>query len=145
MRRSTAVSSIPCLLSILLAACSGLAAGPEVSAVTPVPASRDSAWVRAKRALTAEVFTLDVQDSVGGRLTAMRYPSATAKVGTPAACRVQLALAIRGTAETPEVTSTSRWIAPEAMAGSDVGMCEKDRQETVDRVLAVVAPPPPSQ
>lgn len=109
--------------------------------MTPVPASRDSAWVRAKRALTAEVFTFDVQDSLGGRLTGMRYPSATAKVGTPAACRVQLALAIRGTAESPEVASSSRWIAPEVMARSDVGTCEKDRQETMDRILAVVAPP----
>ena len=142
MRRSAALTLVPCLLSVLLAACTGLSAGPEVSSVAPVPASKDSAWVRAKRALTAEVFTLDVQDSVGGRLTAMRYPSATAKVGTPAACRVQLAMAIRGTAESPEVASTSRWIAPEAMAGSDVGVCEKDRQETLDRILAVVAPAP---
>jgi hypothetical protein len=142
MRRSIAVLSIPCLLPILLAACTGLAAGPEVSSVTPVPASRDSAWVRAKRALTAEVFTLDVQDSLGGRLTAMRYPSATAKLGTPAACRVQLALAIGGTADRPAVTSTSRWIAPEAMAGSNVGVCEKDREETLNRILAVVVPTP---
>src|SRR5437899_444315 len=133
MRRAVASNPVSCLLSLVLAACTGLSAGPEVSSVTPVPASRDSAWVRAKRALTAEVFTLDVQDSVGGRLTAMRYPSANAKLGTPAACRVQLALAIQGEADRPEVASTSRWIAPEAMAGS--GACEKDRQETLDRIL----------
>jgi glc operon protein GlcG len=30
-------------------------------------------------------FTLDVQDSIGGRITAVRYPSATAKIGTQAA------------------------------------------------------------
>jgi hypothetical protein len=29
------------------------------------PGVEDSAWVRTKRALTAEVFTLDVQDSMG--------------------------------------------------------------------------------
>lgn len=140
MRRAETMRSVSCLLSLVLAACTGLAAGPEVSSVTPVPASRDSAWVRAKRALTAEVFTLDVQDSAGGRLTAMRYPSSTAKVGTPAACRVQVALAIQGDADRPQVASTSRWIAPEAMAAD--GACEKDRQETLDRILAVVAPQP---
>jgi hypothetical protein len=139
MRRATSSYPVSCLLSLALAAC-GLTAGPEVSTVTPVPASRDSAWVRAKRALTAEVFTLDVQDSVGGRLTAMRYPSASAKVGTPAACRVQLAMAIQGEGDRPALASTSRWIAPEAMAGS--GACEKDRQETLDRILAVVVPQP---
>src|SRR5882724_1366413 len=117
MPRCAALLPVPCLLPLLLAACTGLSAGPEVSSVAPVPASRDSAWVRAKRALTAETFTLDVQDSVGGRFTAMRYPSASAKVGTTAACRVQLALAIQGGAEQPELASTSRWIAPEAMAG----------------------------
>ena len=139
MRSRFVPRSLPCLLPVLLAACTGLAAGPEVSAVTPVPASRDSAWVRAKRALTAEVFTLDVQDSLGGRLTAMRYPSATAKVGTAAACRVQLALAIQGGAERPELASTSRWIAPEAMAAQP-DLCEKDRKETLDRILLVVVP-----
>jgi hypothetical protein len=139
MRRIATATSISCL--VLVAAC-GLTAGPEVSAVTPVPASRDSAWVRAKRALTAEVFTLDVQDSVAGRLTAMRYPSATAKVGTAAACRVQLAMTLEGSAESSQVTSASRWIAPEAMASEKSDLCENDRRETVERILLVVAPAP---
>jgi hypothetical protein len=142
MRRSIALRPIPCLGLALLAACTGLAAGPEVSAVTPVPASRDSAWVRAKRALTAEVFTVDVQDSVGGRITAMRYPSSSAKVGTAAACRVQLALALDGSSGGTQVASTSRWIAPEVTSDSNAGVCEKERQETLDRILVVVAPAP---
>lgn len=87
--------------------------------MTPAPVSRDSAWVRAKRALTAEVFTLDAQDSLRGRLTAMRYPSATAKAGTSSACRVGLAPAIEGAQE-------RAW---------------QERQETLDRILLVVAPP----
>ena len=116
--------------------------GPEVGAVTPVPASRDSAWVRAKRALAAEVFTLDVQDSLGGRLTAMRYPSASAKVGTAATCRVQLAMKLEGSGENAQVTSASRWIAPDVMATEHAEICEKDRQETLDRILLVVAPAP---
>jgi hypothetical protein len=126
---------------VLLAACTGLSAGPEVSSVAPVPASKDSAWVRAKRALTAETFTLDVQDSLAGRITAMRYPNATAKVGTPAACRVQLALAIEGTAAGAQLASTSRWIAPAEMAQSKPDVCEQDRRETLDRIQQVVVPP----
>ena len=141
MRYPVALGSVPCLLSLLLAACTGLSAGPEMSAVTPVPASRDSAWVRAKRALTAESFTLDVQDSVGGRITAMRYPSATAKVGTQAACRVHLAMALTGAAESSELASSSQWVAPATMATGKPELCERDRQETVNRILLVVVPP----
>jgi hypothetical protein len=113
-----------------------------VSAVTPVPASKDSAWVRTKRALTAEVFTLDVQDSLGGRLTAMRYPSASAKPGTAAACRVGLALTIQGADDRAELASTSRWLAPEVTASSNAGVCEAERQETLERIMLVVAPAP---
>jgi hypothetical protein len=142
MRQALAHAPLSCFGLLLLAACTGLSAGPEVSAVTPVPASRDSAWVRAKRALTAEVFTLDVQDSLSGRLTAMRYPSANYKVGTPQACRVGLALAIEGSADQAEVSSTSRWIAPEMSSETNAKVCEQERQETLDRILAVVAPPP---
>jgi hypothetical protein len=145
MRRPHAARLLPCLLVLLLAACTGLTAGPEVNAVTPVPASRDSAWVRAKRALTTEVFTLDVQDSLSGHIKAMRYPSATAKVGTAAACRVQLAMDVNGGADTATVATTSRWIAPEVMAGSKCDICEQDRRETMDRILVVVAPAPTPQ
>jgi hypothetical protein len=113
-----------------------------VSAVTPVPASRDSAWVRARRALAAELFTVDVQDSSRGRITAMRYPSASAKAGTAAACRVGLDLGLSGSPERAQVATTSRWIAPRITSASDAGICEKERQETLDRILVVVAPAP---
>lgn len=141
MRHAEARAPFPCFVLLLLAACTGLAAGPEVNAVTPVPVSKDSAWVRAKRALTTEVFTLDAQDSLAGRLTAMRYPSASAKPGTPQACRVGLALAIAGSTDQAELSSTSRWIAPEITSASNATMCEQERQETLDRILQVVAPP----
>ena len=122
--------------------CTGLTAGPEVAVVAPVAASRDSAWVRAKRALTAEVFTVDVQDSLGGHLTAMRYPSATAKVGTAAACRVQLDLKLEGSSTSAALAGQSRWIAPEVSQDANAKVCEQERQETVARILAVVSPPP---
>src|SRR5687767_11937833 len=78
------------------AACTGLVAGPERTSVTPVPASRDSAYVRARRALQGESFTLDIVDSAGGVLTGTRWPSASAQQGTSAACHVSAALSIDG-------------------------------------------------
>lgn len=137
--RLPAHCTLPCLV-LLSAACTGLAAGPEVSASAPVPIPRDSAWVRAKRALQSEVFSITVEDSARGRLSAMRYPSATAKVGTRGACRVELLLTIAGVPDTVELLSTSRWIAPTAMAATP-GTCEEDRQETVDRIQLTIAPP----
>ena len=50
-------------LTVATGGCTGLVAGPETSNVTPVPASRDSAYVRARRALQGDNFTLDVTDS----------------------------------------------------------------------------------
>ena len=138
--RRFAGSTLPCLL-LLSTACTGLAAGPEVSASTPVPVTRDSAWVRAKRALQAEVFSISAEDSAGGHLAAMRYPSATAKVGTAAACRVQLSLTIAGASDNAELVSKSRWIAPTAMATTP-GTCDEDRKETLDRIQQTIAPPP---
>jgi hypothetical protein len=140
MRRYAHSTAVPCLL-LLSTACTGLAAGPEVSASTPVPVTRDSAWVRAKRALTSEVFSISAEDSAGGHLSAMRYPSATAKVGTVAACRVQLSLTIAGAPNSAELVSTSRWIAPTAMATTP-SICDQDRKDVLDRIQLTVAPPP---
>jgi hypothetical protein len=89
MRRLAAV--VTWLAGYALTGCTGLVAGPEVKASTPVPAVRDSAYTRSRRALQAESFTMDVMDSSGGRLTGTRYPSADAKLGTSARCRVVVA------------------------------------------------------
>lgn len=132
--------ALPCLVLLGLTACTGLAAGPEVGATAPVPAGRDSAYVRAKRALAAEVFTLDVQDSLAGRLTATRYPSATARPGTADACRVRLALVIGGTADQAEVASRSRWIAPQRTGATNPSVCDAERQATLARIEQVIAP-----
>src|SRR5678815_596268 len=84
------------LISTLVgtSACAGLTAGPEAKAQLSVPASRDSAYVRARRAVQAETFTLDMVDSSGGRLAGTRYPSTNAKLGSGAACRVTLMLSL---------------------------------------------------
>jgi hypothetical protein len=130
------------LLLVALGGCSGLVAGPETRSVTPIPASRDSAFVRARRAMQGESFTLDVVDSAGGRLTGTRWPSASARQGTSAACHVSVALQIRGDNNQSEVGSTSRWVAPGGMSDTAPTMCEAERSQVLDRTAQVLAPAP---
>ena len=143
MRRSP----LPCVSLLLLlapaAGCTGLMAGPESTAVTPVPASRDSAYVRARRGLQGESFTFDKVDSTGGVLTATRWPSSSARLGTAGACHVSVALRITGDRERAEVSTTSRWIAPGAMADKAPEVCEEERTQVLERTVAVLVPPPP--
>jgi hypothetical protein len=131
------------LLGTLLTAtaCTGLVAGPEASAVAPVAVSRDSAYVRARRAVQAEAFTLDITDSLGGRLIGTRYASSNAKIGSSAACRVRLALQIQGDNERSQVATTSSWLAPEPMQEQAPTVCEKERAEVLTRVTQTIEPP----
>jgi hypothetical protein len=124
------------------AACSGLVAGPESSNVTPVPASRDSVYVRARRALSGESFTVDVADSTHGRFTAIRFPSSSAVLGSSAKCRVAVALQLSGNGQQSQVATTSRWIAPEQMSDKAPKLCEQERSEVLERMAAVLNPPP---
>jgi hypothetical protein len=138
------LSLLSCLLGAagLLGACSGLVAGPEVAASTPVPASRDSAYTRARRGLTAESFTMDVVDSVHGHLTGTRYPSSGAKLGTPGVCRVVLAMNVSGSADAAEVTTATRWVAPDEMADSAPEICDEERQGVLERINQTLVPQP---
>jgi hypothetical protein len=85
---------------------------------------------------------MDVVDSSRGHLTGTRYPSADAKLGTPAKCRVAVALEVRGSEQQAEVTSTSRWIAPDAMMDKAPEVCEQERTDVLERVDQVLVPPP---
>ena len=123
-------------------ACSGLVAGPESRSVTPIPASRDSAYVRVRRALQGESFTLDVVDSARGRFTGTRWPSASARQGTSAACHVSVALQIEGDNDRSEVSSTSRWVAPGGMSDKAPTVCEEERTQVLERTAQVLAPAP---
>ena len=123
-------------------ACSGLVAGPESRSVTPIPASRDSAYVRGRRALQGESFTLDVVDSAGGRLTGTRWPSASARQATSSACHVSIALQIQGDDQRSEVTSISRWVAPGGMSDQAPKVCEEERSQVLDRTAQVLVPSP---
>jgi len=106
-----------------------------------VPASRDSAYARTRRALAAESFTLDVVDSLGGHITGRRYNRPTARLGTGEICRVGIVLDIRGDAGTVELATQSRWLAPASMADQAPEICEEQRAEVLDRIRVTVAPP----
>jgi hypothetical protein len=129
------------LLSSGAGACSGLIAGPESSSITPIPASRDSAYARSRRALQGESFTLDLVDSAGGRLTGTRWPSASARQGTSAACHVRVSLRIKGNENSSEVASSSRWVAPGRMNDVASSVCEQERIAVLDRTAQVLVPP----
>jgi hypothetical protein len=128
-----------CLLAFV--GCTGLVAGPESRSATPVPASRDSAYVRARRALQTESFTMDVTDSSRGRLIGTRWPSAGAQQGSSAACHVSVALQVEGDATRSEVASVSRWLAPATMSDKAPQVCEEERSEVLERTAQVLNPP----
>ena len=129
-------------LALATAGCTGLLAGPETSSVTPVPASRDSAFVRARRALQGESFTLDLVDSAGGRIKGTRWPSSSAQLGTSTACHVSVAMRVQGDATRAEVASTSRWIAPGKMSEKAPKVCEQERIQVLERTDLVLVPEP---
>lgn len=120
--------------------CTGLVAGPETSAVNPVSASRDSAYVRARRAAQAEAFTVDLADSAGGRIIATRYPVSNAQLGSAEACRVRLALQIEADDKGTEVATTSRWIAPHQMENKAPQVCEQERTDVLARIAQTIEP-----
>lgn len=129
------------LFSSGVGACTGLVAGPESSSVTPIPASRDSAYARARRALQGESFTMDLIDSTRGVLIGTRWPSASAQQGTRAACHVTVALQIQGNNSSSEVASTSRWVAPGGMSDKAPTVCEEERKQVLERTAQVLVPP----
>jgi hypothetical protein len=109
--------------------------------MAPVTASRDSAYARARRAVQAEAFTVDIVDSLGGHITGTRYPSSSAQIATSAACRVRLALRVQGDGERAQVATTSRWLAPEPMEQQAATLCEKERTEVLARITQTIEPP----
>ncbi len=134
----------PLLLTLLASAgCTGLVAGPEASAVTPVSTSRDSAYVRARRAAQAEAFTIDLADSAEGRIIGTRYPDPKARLATAESCRVLLALQIEGDGQGAQVATTSRWIAPNQMESRAPEVCEQARTDVLARMAQTIEPAGP--
>jgi hypothetical protein len=145
MHRSSSLLFALVATTPLAAGCTGLVAGPEVAASAPVPASRDSAYTRARRGLVGESFTMDVADSIHGHLTGTRYPSSNAQLGTSARCLVRVDMNVVNDASASSVSTTTRWLAPEQMSDKAPQMCEQEREDVLDRVNLVLVPPPPSQ
>ena len=74
-------------------------------------------------------------------MTGTRYPSSSAKLGTPGVCRVLLAMNVSGGADAAEVSTTTRWVAPDEMAGTAGEVCDEERQGVVDRINQTLVPP----
>jgi hypothetical protein len=128
-------------LAPMSGACTGLIAGPEVAASTSIPLSRDSAYVRARRGLSSETFSMDVVDSARGHLTGTRYPGRTAQLGTAASCRVVLSMDLAGDATESTISTTTRWVAPDAMSDKAPQVCEQERQQVLARLNETLVPP----
>ena len=128
-------------LASMSGGCTGLIAGPEVAASTSIPVSRDSAYVRARRGLSSETFSMDVVDSARGHLTGTRYPSRNAQLGTAASCRVVLAMDLAGDTRESKISTTSRWVAPDAMSDKALQVCEQERQQVLARLSETIQPP----
>ena len=143
MRHHTSIALALVSLAPFTGGCTGLVAGPEVEATTPVPISRDSAYVRARRGLSGEAFTMDVVDSSRGHLTGTRYPSANAQPGTAANCRVVLAMDLTGDTRESAVSTSTRWVAPGAMSDKAPQVCEQERQQVLQRLNETLSPPSP--
>lgn len=60
-----------------------------------------------------------------------------------AACRVRLALDVRGDVREAEVTSTSRWLAPQQMAEKAPRVCDQERAEVLSRISQTIVPQTP--
>ena len=85
---------------------------------------------------------MDVVDSARGRFTGTRWPSASARQGTSAACHVSVALQIQGDNDRSEASSTSRWVAPGGMSDKSPTVCEEERSQVLERTAQVLAPAP---
>jgi hypothetical protein len=141
MQRTASILLACAGLASMSGACTGLIAGPEVASSASISVSRDSAYVRARRGLTGETFTMDVVDSSRGHLTGTRYPSRNAQLGTSASCRVVLSMDVAGDAAESTVSTTSRWVAPDDMSDKAPQVCEQERQQVLERVSQTLTPP----
>jgi hypothetical protein len=54
---------------------------------------------------------------------------------------VAVALDVRGSEQQAEVSSTSRWVAPDAMIDKAAEVCEEERTDVLERMAQVLVPP----
>jgi hypothetical protein len=51
---------------------------------------------------------------------------------------------VSGGADAGEVSTTSRWVAPEQMADKAPQVCEQERRDVLQRLTETLVPPPPA-
>jgi hypothetical protein len=87
---------------------------------------------------------MDVVDSSRGHLTGTRYPSPNAQLGTAASCRVVLAMDLIGDTRESTISTTTRWVSPQAMSDKAPQVCEEERRQVVERLNQTLTPPAPA-
>ena len=140
--RSAWGSALLLLAGSSLASCTGLQAGPVVTTSGTITASRDSAWVRARRGFSAEVMTLDMVDSVGGVLTGRRYPKSSDPETSVVQCQIVVKLKLAPSGEGTDTGWDSRWVAPMELATNKPEMCDRERETVVARIQQTIQPTP---
>ncbi len=136
-------SRIPAALALVtlagaLSACTGLMAGPATSSASVIPAGRDSTWVRARRAMAADFFTLDVADSVAGVISGVRHPKPGVLAMDPYACRLHLTYLMAGGADSTPVQVKQQWAAPAKKDGTPTVDCAPEMADVVSRMDGVL-------
>jgi hypothetical protein len=121
-----------------LSACTGLMAGPAATTTAVIPADRDSTWVRARRAMAADFFTLDVADSVGGVMTGVRHPKPGVLAIDPFACRLHVTYALGAGTDSTPVQVTTLWTAPAKQDGTPTVDCAPEMADVVSRMEGVL-------
>ena len=120
------------------AACTGLMAGPATSTSSVVPVGRDSTWVRARRAMAADFFTLDVADSVAGVMSGVRHPKPGVLAMDPFACRLHVTYQMAPGTDTTAVEGKQQWTAPAKQDGTPTVDCAPEMADVVTRMDGVL-------
>ncbi|MEO8635391.1 MAG: hypothetical protein ABI587_08960 [Gemmatimonadales bacterium] len=121
-----------------LTACTELMAGPATSTSSVIPAGRDSTWVRARRAMAADFFTLDIADSVGGVMSGVRHPKPGVLAIDPYACRLHVTYALAAGTDSTPVEVRTQWTAPANQDHTPTVDCAPEMADVVSRMDGVV-------
>jgi hypothetical protein len=113
-------------------------AGPATSSASVIPAGRDSTWVRARRAMAADFFTLDVADSGAGVLSGVRHPKPGVLAMDPYACRLHVTYAMAPGADSTPVEVKAQWAAPARKDGTPTLDCAPEMADVVGRMNGVL-------
>ncbi len=138
MRPQFRVSFLLTTACTLLPACTGLMAGPASQASTVVPVGKDSVWVRAKRAMTAEVFSFETQDSVNGLLYGVRHPKPGTLEADPLSCRLHVTYRVSGSAGESRVATETLYTVPRGKDGQPTAQCDGELADALSRMSATI-------